>query len=152
MIHRPPRSLQAGFTLLEMLVVLVILGLVVGLVVARGPSRSPRLELQTSASRLAQTMRLARTRAIATNHATTVVVDVANHRFAMDGGPVILLPATVAMAAVTVAGSAAGNKAAFTFEPDGSASGGRVDLASGALLLRVSIDWLTGRISVADAH
>ena len=39
----------------------------------------------------------------------------------------------------------------FTFAPDGSSTGGRIELAAGARRMQVGVDWLTGRVSVADA-
>jgi hypothetical protein len=40
---------------------------------------------------------------------------------------------------------------AITFAPDGSSSGGRVVLVAGANAVAIVVDWLTGRVSVANA-
>jgi hypothetical protein len=42
--------------------------------------------------------------------------------------------------------------AAIRFNGDGSASGGRIDLANGERRAQVGVDWLTGRISVSRPH
>ena len=69
------------------------------------------------------------------------------------------LPAGVAMSVVTTADLAStqagaqgggGGPAGIAFLPDGSSSGGRVELAAGARHMQVGVDWLTGRVSVAD--
>jgi general secretion pathway protein H len=61
------------------------------------------------------------------------------------------LAGDVTLRVSTVAGDVAGQRAAITFTPDGSSSGGRIDLATGQRTVGVAVDWLTGRVSVADA-
>ena len=39
---------------------------------------------------------------------------------------------------------------AISFAPDGSSSGGRIERADGGRRMRVSVDWLTGRVGVAE--
>jgi prepilin-type N-terminal cleavage/methylation domain-containing protein len=62
----------AGFTLLEMIVVLVVLGLTPGLVMTHGPVHSRRLELDATARQVAGALRLARSRAIAEERGVAV--------------------------------------------------------------------------------
>ena len=38
------------------------------------------------------------------------------------------------------------------FQPDGSSTGGRITLADGRRRMAVGVDWLTGRVSVADVQ
>jgi general secretion pathway protein H len=38
------------------------------------------------------------------------------------------------------------------FNPDGSSTGGRVSIGDGRRSIAVGVDWLTGRVSVADAR
>ena len=51
------RDREAGFTLIEMIVVLVVLALAAGLVLARGPMRSASLDLRAAARTMAADMR-----------------------------------------------------------------------------------------------
>lgn len=133
------RRREAGFTLIEILVVLVILGLVAGLVLGRGPQRSATLDLRSQAGQLAQTLRGARGRAIATNRVVRVRIDVAQRRFAADGEAIRSLPPPMQIATTA---------AVFAFAPDGSASGGRITLGEGSARIQVAVDWLTGRVSI----
>jgi general secretion pathway protein H len=147
------RGTRAGFTLLEMLVVLVILGLALGIVVSRGPMRSQRLDMDAAARSIAGTLRLARSRAIVRDQTVRVAVDVAAHRYAMDGEAPHALPADVELRVVTVAGlSDRARVAAIAFAPDGSSSGGRIELVGRGRTVQVGVDWLTGRVSLADAR
>jgi len=43
-----------------------------------------------------------------------------------------------------------GREGDIRFNPDGSSTGGRISLADGRRRLGVGVDWLTGRVSVAD--
>ncbi len=144
---------QAGFTLVETLVVLTILGLAASLIAARGPLRSPVLEMQTAVSNVTQAVRLARSRAIATNRLVRFVVDPAARSFGIEGGEAAILPPSLAVA-VTVAAEVgpAGQLAAIQFNGDGSASGGRIELYDGRRRSQVGIDWLTGRIVVMEVQ
>ena len=56
------------------------------------------------------------------------------------------MPPGVSLAVVAVDGQTA----AITFLPDGSSTGGRVELAGAARRVQVGVDWLTGRVTVAD--
>ncbi len=149
---------DAGFTLLEVIVVIVVLGLMVGLVVQRGPPRSPTLDLRAAAEEVTRTLRLVRARAIASDRPVVFHLDVARHFFTVDGGPPRLLPPGFALGMVAVApGSVPGDGTSIGFAPDGSSSGGRVAMGEGSRRIEVDVDWLTGRVSlgqmsVADAR
>jgi general secretion pathway protein H len=130
------RLRQRGFTLLEMIVVLVILGLMAGLVLARGPIHSTRLDTQSTARDLAGTLRLARARAIAANRSVTV--NIASGAWQAEGTPTMSAPRDV-----TLAGTAK-----IQFAPDGSSSGGQIAVQGGDRRIGISVDWLTGRVHV----
>ncbi len=144
----PATRRQAGFTLLEMLIVIAILGAAAAIIVARGPSRSPGLEARQAASQIAETMRLARSRAIAANRPVPMMLDLATHRLTLDGVARDAPAPSVALAAVMADGSVPRRQAVFVFAPDGSATGGRIVLGVGARRFAVIVDWLTGRVGV----
>jgi general secretion pathway protein H len=121
---------EAGFTLMEMLVVIAVMALILLLVTGYGPPRSHRLEAQAAAQQVAQGMRAARGMAIA------------------QGRPVALvLPPLPGWLAVSVQAPPGG----IVFAPDGSASGGRVLLGGGGRSVAITADWLTGQVHI-DAN
>jgi len=134
--------------------VLAIMGLMLGLVTIRGPMRSPAMQTRAAADEVAQGLRSARVRAIALNRPVTFSLDVEAHSFRVDGAPSQPLPAMLQLAALSVAGKARQPRGTsdISFAPDGSSSGGRIELAGHGTRLLVGIDWLTGRVSVVDAR
>jgi general secretion pathway protein H len=147
--HRHP----AGFTLLEMTIVLAVLGMVLGLAVSRGPMRSQTMEMQGAVNAVAQGLRIARSRAIANNTPVRFAIDIPLHGFRIGSERPIVLPRSVTIAVVAVSEETLGNRlAAIRFNGDGSATGGRIELADGQHAAYVGVDWLTGRISVVQTH
>jgi general secretion pathway protein H len=118
---------EAGFTLLEMIVVVAIMGLALALLAGAGKPRSHALEEKAAAQQVAQAMRAARGRAISQGQPVAVTLPV--------------LPAWLTISAEAPAGG-------IVFAPDGSASGGRIILDGGGREITISADWLTGNVQI----
>jgi len=141
----------AGFTLIELLVALAVLGLALSLIAGFKPPWSRGLGLRATASELAAGLRLARSEAILSNRPVVLDLDVAGHRYRVGTGTPRLLPPDLALELLTISGEAvSAREGAIRFNPDGSSTGGRISLADGRRRIGVGVDWLTGRVSVAD--
>jgi general secretion pathway protein H len=144
---------DSGFTLLEMVIVIVVLGLALGIVVGRGPMRSPSMEEDAAARRVAGALREARAAAVATDRPVRVAIDLDRRRVQVGARPPMALPPGLGISVTTVAGEAVGTRlAAIAFAPDGSSTGGRIELAAGERRVAIGVDWLTGRVRIADAE
>jgi general secretion pathway protein H len=119
--------LSSGFTLIEMIVVIAVLGLVLAVLTTYSPPRSHWLETVAAADRVAAAMRSAQTEAIASGQPVA---------WRLPDLPAWMHPAVTAPSGGVV------------FEPDGSATGGVVMLSTGNRQVTVTADWLTGRITV----
>ncbi len=140
---------QSGFTLIELLIVITIMGLAIALVAGHGKNHSAGLEENGAAADLAGGLREARAQAIAQNRPVALTLDIAAHRWRIDGGPTRTVAPQFALTVLTVKGETRNdNLAAIRFEPDGSSTGGQVDFSDGMRKFSVAVDWLTGNVRV----
>jgi general secretion pathway protein H len=142
---------ETGFTLIEILVVLAILGLALALIVGYKPPWSSTLGLRAAASEIAAGLREARSEAVLSNRSVRLDLDLDTRRYQVGGGPVRQLPSQLSLALLTVNGEQRDRRAGgILFNPDGSSTGGRISITDGNRAMAVGVDWLTGRVSVAD--
>jgi general secretion pathway protein H len=143
----------AGFTLIELIVALAILGFALVLITGYKAPWSSGIELKGTAAELAAALRLARSQAIAADRPVALDLDLAAHRYRVGDGAVHTLPIQMSIELLTVAGQNRGRtKGDIRFNPDGSSTGGRISLGEGRRRIAVGVDWLTGRITVADVR
>lgn len=144
---------RGGFTLIELLVTLAILSLALVLIVGYKPPWSRGVGLQATAGELAAGLRLARSEAISGNRPVVFDLDVIGHRYRVGTGAPRRLPAGLSIELRTISGEARNAREGdIRFNPDGSSTGGRISLIDGQRRVAVGVDWLTGRVSVADAR
>ena len=140
-----------GFTLIELLVVLAILGFAVSLITGFRPPGSQHPNIDATAAELAAQLRLVRSAAIVANHSVALELDLATHRYRSGNSTPRNLPKELGLQLITVSGERLAEEAGnIRFNPDGSSTGGRIILDGGSRRVAVGIEWLTGRVSVAD--
>lgn len=151
---------QTGFTLLELLVVLVLLGIVAVLVAPGLGGSLENAKLKTVSRELLAALRVQRSEAIAQGRIITLrfAGDESNYR--IDGEPVnlaeglsVVYQAATGAVSQGVQGSplpVTGNND-LAFYPDGSSSGALLQLRLGEGLRYIRIDWLTGAVSLLDS-
>ncbi|MBV8088494.1 MAG: GspH/FimT family pseudopilin [Alphaproteobacteria bacterium] len=146
-------SCDSGFTLIELLVVLGIMGLAIALIVGYRPPWSRGLGLQGTAAQLASGLRLARSEAILSNRQVLFDVDTVGHRYRVGNAAPQNLPAQLSIELLTISGEIRKpGEGDIRFNPDGSSTGGRISLIDGQRRVAVGVDWLTGRVSIADVR
>jgi len=143
---------QRGFTLLELLVVLVIAATGYALVLQFAGSGVSGAQLKSAARSVAAGLRDARGRAIATQESVALDLDLEKRTFEVKGsGRERSLPQRLDVKLDTALAEVTGQRrGAIRFYPDGSSTGGRVTLASGERKLLVDVDWLTGRVTIRE--
>ncbi len=142
---------QAGFTLLELLVVMVLMGLMYALVPPMFSSGGGA-ELRAAARQLAAGLRKTRNQAIASRQEAVLTVDVAARQFRVAGDTrQFTLPREAQVKVLTAKSEAVDDKVAtIRFYPDGSSTGGGITLVNGGSQFRVDVDWLTGNVRLLD--
>jgi general secretion pathway protein H len=145
---------REGFTLVELLAVLVVLALVAGLAAARLGARQGGAELQAAAHELASRFRAARAAAIRQATDRTVVIDM-TYRVVTAGKdvPSLRFADTISVYSETSATERRTQKVAgIRFFPNGASTGGKVrletGLGNGRQAYEVRVNWLTGRVAV----
>ncbi len=133
------------------MVVLAIMGVVIGVVVTRGPTRSRGLETRAAAGAIAQALRSARAQAIERSQTVSVAIDPVRHLLSPDGGTVRALAPGMQVSVLPPALPGPGQIRLISFAADGSASGGEILLGTGKRRLRITVEWLTGQVKVEDA-
>ena len=141
----------AGFTLIEMLVVLGILALVIGLSAGLGRAPGGASKMRFAANEIAAALRLARSQAIISGRKSELSFDLAGHSWQLRAGMRHALPAGVTARLLTIRDEVVdGAVARIGFWPDGSSSGGRLTLEGEGRRITVGVDWLTGRVSLVQ--
>jgi general secretion pathway protein H len=139
----------AGFTLLELMVVLAILALLAGLALpqlaaARGPSA------EVAARDLVASLRDARLQAITQHRMAVFWLDLATRTYGIEGAGTRRLPPDSHLEMWTVADRATAARGTVEFYPDGGASGGRILVERRGQRRLVTIDWLDGAVLRAE--
>lgn len=142
--------MSRGYTLMEVLVTLTVIGMVLAAIplVAGGPR--PGVEVRAVAIEVASALRQTRSEAIARFRSEAFVLD--TERGVYQAGsvqPEAALPEGMEVSLYTARSELEGERTGrIRFFPDGSATGGRVTLASGGHSYVVAVDWLTGAVEL----
>jgi general secretion pathway protein H len=146
------RRAQRGFTLLELLLVLVIAAAGYALVVRITSGGVSGAELKSAARAVAAGLRDARGAAIATQESAVMTLDLEHRSFEVSGGRgPRALPERLELKLYTAQSEIVDSKrGAIRFFPDGTSTGGRVTVGSGERRFLVDVDWLTGRVSIKE--
>ena len=156
----PLRVRQTGFTLLELIVVLVLLGIIAVLVAPGLGGSLENAKLKTASRELLAALRVQRSEAIAQGRIITLRFAGDESSYRVDGESVslaeglsVVYQAATGAASQGVEGSAlpdTGNND-LVFYPDGSSSGALLQLRLGEGLRYIHIDWLTGAVSLLES-
>lgn len=147
---RSPR--ESGFTMLEMILVLVLGAGILAMVIGFAPKGASSADLKASARALASALRQAQSTAMATRRDTTLTVDMEAREFNFTGGNrAHVLPTGIDLKLLTAQTEVESErKGAIRFYPDGSSTGGRITVAAGERHYFVDVDWLTGRVAINE--
>jgi prepilin-type N-terminal cleavage/methylation domain-containing protein len=137
---RGVRGISAGYSLVELLVVLAIMSLIVLVAIPAASSTVERMTLSADARALTTELRVLRTAAM--DRQTDVAVTATNAAHILG---------TSAGAPIELSSGTAAEVSHFTLHWDGTATGA-IQLKRGDSIVRVSVDRLTGRLAVESVR
>ena len=140
----------AGFTLLEIIIVLAIGAVIYTLILGVPLRGGTSADLKAAARSLASGLREAQTTAMATRRDASLVIDLDARQFTIAGDKrARKLPDGIELKLDTAESEVAGeHRGGIRFYPDGSSTGGRITVSAGERKYLVDVDWLTGRVSI----
>ena len=139
-----------GFTLVELLVVMVIATAVISITTVAYNKLSTNAYLKSSARHVAASLRFARNYAVAKGTDASMQIDLTRRMYTYSGNvKPFQFKSNIDLEVFAADFS---NKAAgisqIRFAPDGSSSGGKITLSSRNKSYVVRVDWLTGRVTI----
>ena len=135
-----------GYTLLEMLVVLGLLSMIMSLSLTTHPLGSRR-SLESISTEIATLLQSAKIRAISQNSERTIIIDPVTRTLSTGSlDEPVTLGADVGLAVLTARREVKEGRAVIRFYPDGSTTGGTVQLKRGDRIVSIHLNWLTGQI------
>jgi len=148
----PDFKASSGFTLLEIMVVMVIAGLMVALVPPLFSGAVSGTRLKGSARDLAIALRESRSKAIIHNTEQLVQLNLNTSHYRIGNGKPLALPENVSMAVELVTGANVEQMAQHVvyFFPDGSSSGELITLSGDQQRYYLQLNWLTGSITITS--
>jgi general secretion pathway protein H len=140
-----------GFTLIEMILVLVIAGLLLAAVGPRIAAGIGGIEFHAAAREIASALRATRAKAVAERREAALTVYIAEHAYDIDAGKRYSIAEDIGISVYTVAEQVLdSDRGAIVFYPDGSASGGRITLEYRGQKRLIDINWLTGLVEILE--
>lgn len=150
----PAGKNSQGFSLFELILVLLLLGVSMAIVLPNIERGLQDREVRSSALGLAATARELRSRALSDGLPQQLVLDLSKNSYVAARSPEVSLPSEVSFVSVAGGETVAPDSKRFYFFPNGSSLGGEIVLAdsarSASYLIR--FEALTGRVEVARSN
>ena len=139
-----------GFTLLEVMVVLVIMALILVIVPPYLPNVMASIHVKSAARELAASLKHARSQAFYNQRETTLIVNVDERNYTLNKKlKTLTLPIDASLSLITAKSEQLSeSEGQVRFFPDGSSTGGQVKLAYKDQEYLIDVHWLTGRVKI----
>jgi general secretion pathway protein H len=141
----------AGFTLLELIVVLAIGAIIYSLLLGTPFGMASSGDLKAAARTIASGLRQAQTLAITSRRDASLNIDVEAREFRVADLEAHHVSDKVDLKLYTAQSEVVNERlGSIRFYPDGSSTGGRITVSSGERKFLVDVDWITGRVSIGE--
>ena len=144
---RSRRGAARGFTLIEIMVVVALIAVLTGVIAAVISGGLGSARVRAASKDLVAALRSTRAMAVVQRESQVLVLDVERRAYQAPGRDWVELPKDMEMSMLTAADEQLDEgKGQIRFFPDGSSTGGNIELSRGEALWRIEIGWLTGEV------
>jgi general secretion pathway protein H len=137
----------AGFTLIEVIAVILIIALVASLAVTMMPGTG-RAGLKALTLQTASLLRRERLGAILTGRDREVSLDGERRVLVGDGGDIVALPRDIVLDILGADALWSGRQAVVRFHPDGASTGAVLKLSREKAEYEIRVNWYTGGVAI----
>ena len=144
---RHARAGQQGFSLIEMVAVIVLIGIAISVVSLSFSKSMSNARIQAASRDLVAALRYTRGQAIVKGQQTALDLDLQNNTYQAPGRALIKLPAEMHMTLLTAdSEQTSSTSGRIRFFPDGASTGGHISVFMGQREWRINVSWLTGQV------
>ncbi len=138
---------QAGFSLIEMVAVIVLIGIAISVVSLSFSKSLSNTKIQGASRDLVAALRYTRGQAIVKGQQTALDLDLQNNTYQAPGRALVKLPAEMRMTLLTAdIEQTSATSGRIRFFPDGASTGGHISVFMGQREWRINVSWLTGQV------
>ena len=139
---------QSGFTLIELVAVVALIGIALSVVSLSFSKSMNSAKVQAASRDLVAALRYTRGQAIVKNKQAALDLDMQNNTYQAPGKPLVKLPKEMHMTLLTAESEQTGTTSGrIRFFADGASTGGHVSIFAGQREWRVNVSWLTGQVT-----
>lgn len=140
-----------GFTLIEVLVVAMVIALAMAVVAGTMGTGMAGQQMRSASRDMVAALRHTRGQAIVKREAQVLSIDVEGRSYIAAGRASATLPKGLDLEVETARSEvSADGIASIRFFPDGSSTGGSIELSRGTAVWRIEVNWLTGEVVLRE--
>jgi len=144
----PSKSAQRGFSLIELVAVLVLVAIALSLVSVAFTKSLDNAKVQAASRDLVAALRYTRGQAIVKGQQAALDIDLQNNTYQAPGKQIVHLPHEMRMTLLTADSEQTGaTSGRIRFFPDGASTGGHISVFMGQREWRINVSWLTGEVA-----
>ncbi len=138
---------QQGFTLIELVAVIVLIGIAISVVSLSFSKSLSNAQVQAASRDLVAALRYTRGQAIVRGQQEALDLDIQSNTYQAPGKAPVKLPKEMHMTLLTAdSEQTSATSGRIRFFPDGASTGGHISVFMGSREWRVNVSWLTGRV------
>ncbi len=142
---------QSGFTLLELIVVMVMIAVIAGFFSSGMMKSLNKAKLRAVSKDLVSAIRYTRGQAVVKHEQKTITFNVEKKTYKAPRKKTVNIPDEIEMYVYTAESEVPDESSgSIRFFSDGSSTGGWVKLVQGEKIWKINVNWLTGEIAMVE--